>query len=163
MLFNNSAELIIAHVGILRDRCTLDSLYVRHPADKSYVCLADDSSDDISLSSPFSSPNGPVLYVLEMKAHRYKDEYQGYDILGIREYDLRSMELARRLPSTNLKSHENYKRIWPSSIVGEKREGVLCCSIGMQGKEGKVGYFLCEITLADGTIDKLTSLDHVFL
>ncbi|MCH9671333.1 MAG: hypothetical protein K0U93_07790 [Gammaproteobacteria bacterium] len=163
LLFNSSTDLIIAHVSVLRDEHTFDSLYARHLSDKNYVRLADDSGDDISLGSPLSSENTPTLYALEFKARRQDDRYLGYDVPAIRKYNLQSMELALRLPVTELKPRSDYAEIWPSSIVGEKRTDVLYCTVGMQRKSGNVDYFLCEIALADGSVEKLTSLDHVFL
>jgi hypothetical protein len=143
-------------------------LYIREKDDKKYIPLLA-KEEDLSFESPVSSPFGPYLYTVVLKAVRELGEYSGgYDSVEVRKVDLKSRRVVARLPDTGLKCEPPYYRVWVRDILGVgSTEDNLYCTVGMQRKVNDeyqpVDYKLCLVSMVDGNIQVVSQLHETFI
>ncbi len=169
LLFNPSSNTLVAHMyRLLNGNIMFSDLYIRGKDDKKYSALLA-KEEDVSFESPVSSPFGPYLYTVVLKAVREHGDYSGgYDSVEVRKVDLKSRRVVARLPDTGLKCEPPYYRVWVSGILGVgPTEDTLYCTVGMQRKVNDeyqpVDYKLCLVSMVDGNIQVVSQLHETFI
>ena len=166
LLFNDSTGRVVAAMSRIIQGHPFGILYARGRDDDKYSVLADESDDGISFNFPVLASGGPYLFVLSMKVVEREGQYIGYDNIGIRKLDLSNAEAVLTMSDSDLVPEPPYDRIWASTIVGHKSEDTLFCSVGMQRTDDNsrpVDYYLCEVDVANHTVERVSKLHEVFI
>jgi hypothetical protein len=168
LLFNASSHTLIAHMYRCgKDNMQFSELYIREKSAENYSPLLQ-FEEDVSFEYPVSSPYGPFLYFVVLKARLHDGKYIGYDNIEVRKVDLFNRRIAASLGDEQLKFPSPYYRAWVSTILGlGGKEGLLYCTVGMQREEAKdhfpVDYKIGLLSLETGSIELVAELREVFI
>ena len=162
IFFSSSANRIIVQVSRNGDPLRLESLFVRSPTERNYERLTP-RSENLSYSDPVLPASAPFVFINVWKKTKMKGDMVGGDWIGLSSINLETRELKQIADEKRLAEALQCERAWVSRILNASIDGnTIYCSIAMD-TANKIGYWLCTLSLSDGSISKVSELTDTFL
>jgi hypothetical protein len=140
------------------------SLYYRDVVTGSTYTLVRGSNQDVDYDRPVSSPDSPHVFFLVWRAS-FDGESWGFNWESISRLTLPSAELTAI--RTDLEIPDGYRRGWLSELLEVSRGGdQVTVIIGLEAfpRPGSVvDYYLSNVSLASGRIDRIAKLPTPFM